>query len=114
VGSLEEAGLQVGVVQVVRERPAQPSVGLPAAVLEDGPQADPRAAPTFPVIEPCNSMTRLVAGLPKSCKRRTRPGLRIAAFDEAIPLASLLLGVPWPESSTLSILEGRLEIATQS
>jgi hypothetical protein len=73
-----------------------------------------RAAPTFPVIEPCNSMTRLVAGLPKSCKRRTRPGLRIAAFDEVIHLASLLLGVPWPESSTLSILEGRLEIATQS
>ena len=52
VHPLEEPGLQLGVVEVLGERPPQPGLGRPAAVLEDGPQADPAGAGHGPLGQP--------------------------------------------------------------
>ena len=58
VDPLEEAGLQPGVVQFVRERPAQPGLSRPAAVLGHGPEADPTG--------PGHGPLRQAAGPPQS------------------------------------------------
>ena len=49
VDPLEQAGFQLRVVQVIRERPVQPGLGGPAAVLGHGPQAHPTGAGDSPL-----------------------------------------------------------------
>jgi hypothetical protein len=61
VHPLEEPGLQLGVVEVLGERPAQPGLGRPAAVLEDGPQADPAGAGHRPLGQPPPHRSRRIS-----------------------------------------------------
>jgi hypothetical protein len=71
VHPLEEASLQLAVVQVVRQRPAQPGLGRPAAVFGHGPQANPTGPGDGPLGQPAGPPPRLPGAPAGSYRRRS-------------------------------------------